>query len=160
MCHPLYDITITHYSDARFLASLPWTFIAMSFVNAFIACTIQLWFTYRIYRLSKNSLILSVPIAILSVGQLVINSIMCGIAANLRSITEIPKVVPYITAFSSMGAGIDILIAIVVAYLLNKNRTGFKRYVRRRFKFDSISPAFRTDSVINKLVCPSRNPES
>jgi hypothetical protein len=127
-CHPLYEITITHYADPSFLLILTWSEVAMSFVNALIAVTIQMWYIYRIWRLSDNKIYIAGPLTICSLAQFTINTIMCGISASLDNFTQVPLVEPYIKAFSGMGAGIDVLISLTMALILNKRRTGFKRW--------------------------------
>ncbi|KAL1719024.1 hypothetical protein EV715DRAFT_263629 [Schizophyllum commune] len=110
----VYVNTVTYYPDPTILADIGWGLMA------FTAIAVQGFYFYRIYiLLNKN---IWYP-AILFVCAIVY-AIRCSTISTDQIATKLNNLV---TAVNSIGAGLDIIIAITMVVVLLRSRTGFKQ---------------------------------
>ncbi|KAL1760170.1 hypothetical protein FB107DRAFT_245752 [Schizophyllum commune] len=137
----MYVNTVTYYPDPTILADIGWGLMAQTYFNAFTAITVQGFYFYRIYILLNKNIwypaLLLHPVCLRYRlrHSLVSKAAMFvpGFAAEaLRSSTIstdqiATKLNNLVTAVNSIGAGLDIIIAITMVVVLLRSRTGFKQ---------------------------------
>lgn len=123
------------WGDLRVLSDPGWSWIAVPLFSGVVSSTVQLFFAWRIWVLSK-----SVPLAGLIVSIAIAQGI-CAIYAGvkfaiLNDITKIATLFPSATVWLGGSALCDFIITISMVTFLARASTGFSQ----------------TDSVITKLI--------
>ncbi|KIY65916.1 hypothetical protein CYLTODRAFT_49303 [Cylindrobasidium torrendii FP15055 ss-10] len=131
----MYVNTVTYYPDPSILSDIGWGLIAQTWFHAFTAICVQSFYVYRIYILLKNSWYLPAALFSLSVVQFALSAVYAAKCGSIPT-EDIPTLSDLVTGVNSIGAGIDIIIAATMIWILLKHRTGFKN----------------TNSVITRLV--------
>ncbi|KAL1666637.1 hypothetical protein GGF50DRAFT_50267 [Schizophyllum commune] len=152
----MYVNTVTYYPDPTILADIGWyEFQAQTYFNAFTAIAVQGFYFYRIYILLNKNIWYPAILSALSFAQFVcaiVYAIRCSTISTDQIATKLNNLV---TAVNSIGAGLDIIIAITMVVVLLRSRTGFKQYVLRQSHpsgtLQLISTP-RTDTMITMLV--------
>ncbi|QRW21583.1 hypothetical protein RhiXN_06572 [Rhizoctonia solani] len=120
------------WGDLRVLSDPGWSWIAVPLLSGIVSSTVQLFFAWRIWVLSK-----SIPLA----GLIVAIAIAQGLCAMysvcyLNDITQIATLFPSATVWLGGSALCDFIITISMVTFLARASTGFSQ----------------TDSVITKLI--------
>ncbi|KAI0049313.1 hypothetical protein FA95DRAFT_890094 [Auriscalpium vulgare] len=128
----LYDYLVTHFD---YLQTATWLFDTDPALTGIISCSVQLFFAYRVKRLTGYSWI-AVIISLLAVGSL------CGALGSAIAVNWWHEFVQFqhfkvvVVIWLVCAAVADIMITFVLVFYLKKKRTGF----------------VATDDIINKIV--------
>ncbi|KAI4522369.1 hypothetical protein GGG16DRAFT_117996 [Schizophyllum commune] len=123
----MYVNTVTYYPDPTILADIGWGLMAQTYFNAFTAIAVQGFYFYRIYILLNKNIWYPAILSALSFAQFVcaiVYAIRCSTISTDQIATKLNNLV---TAVNSIGAGLDIIIAITMVVVLLRSRTGFKQ---------------------------------
>lgn len=123
------------WGDLRVLSDPGWSWIAVPLLSGIVSATVQLFFAWRIWVLSK-----SVPLAGLIVSIAVTQG-LCAMYSGIRfaiinDVTKIASLFPTATIWLGGSALCDFIITISMVTFLARASTGFSQ----------------TDSVITKLI--------
>ncbi|KAF8960043.1 hypothetical protein BDZ97DRAFT_2077715 [Flammula alnicola] len=157
----LYLTLIQHFGDFNYLGYISWLFESNPAIAGIVITSTQLFFTWRIYSLTKSWVF---PVVI------VITAMVGGVAALLTSVkirhpplfAELIKAkVPIIVWLSSEVLG-DILITTILVRYLSKNRTGFQhtdllidRIIRMTIQTGLITAVVATTDLFVYLLDPT-----
>ncbi|KAJ7929560.1 hypothetical protein B0H13DRAFT_2310488 [Mycena leptocephala] len=141
LSHSFYSTTVTNFGDYVELVQAPWSLLAEVFVGVLSATLVQFFYAYRIYTISKKSLVFPVIIGICSLAQLALGIAYMHKAFQVKFFKDAKADVPYSTSGLAFEAGCDVLIAGAMIYHLLRNKTGFQK----------------TNKAINLLVAYSLN---
>ncbi|SJL18206.1 uncharacterized protein ARMOST_21784 [Armillaria ostoyae] len=124
----VYSYTVTHWGDIDVLVSIPWSFLGLvtASVCGFVAFIVQLFYVYRIWRLSNGNYLLTCLLAAISVAEFIVNMYAVDGARRITVYTDQVKIKPYLLAYNALGAVDDCLLARTMMLLL-KSRTRFKK---------------------------------
>ncbi|KAL1742270.1 hypothetical protein HDZ31DRAFT_66137 [Schizophyllum fasciatum] len=123
----VYVNTVTYYPDPTILADIGWGLMAQTYFNAFTAITVQGFYFYRIHILLNKNIWFPAILSALSFTQFVV-AIVYAVRCSTISTDQIAtKLNNLVTAVNSIGAGLDIIIAITMVVVLLRSRTGFRQ---------------------------------
>jgi hypothetical protein len=101
-----------------------------------MALLVQLFFVYRAWKLSNGNWFLSVPIAAASIAEFGVITTYVVKAVPIQDFTEAATLKSLSLTVNAMTAVTDVGIALVLCFLLQQSRTGFRR----------------SDTLITKLI--------
>jgi hypothetical protein len=126
MCASTWEYLIVNFGNEEIADRIPITLGLTVAFTATITFFTQLFFSHRVFRLSRSNWYITAPLVMLSFGRL---------GAALVSTTEMGKlrsfnlfVVNYGYVFTlglSMACTVDIVVTAAICYFLHKSRTGF-----------------------------------
>ncbi|TRM63846.1 hypothetical protein BD626DRAFT_492862 [Schizophyllum amplum] len=131
----MYVNTVTYYPDPAILGDIGWGLMAQTYFNALTAFTVQGFYFYRIYILLNRNWYFPAFLTAASVVQLIV-AFVYAIKCSTIAAEQIPTLGNLVTTVNSIGAALDIIIAVTMVVILLRSRTGFKQ----------------TDTVISMLV--------
>ncbi|KAH9984079.1 hypothetical protein BJV74DRAFT_848836 [Russula compacta] len=127
ICAATWDYLILHFGDKTYANVIPIS-IALS-----VACTASmtflthLFFSHRIYRLSKKNWYITTPLVVLAFLRLGAALVSTAEMGKLKSYHEFVQGYGYVfTLGLSTASTLDLLIVAVMCYFLQINRTGFR----------------------------------
>ncbi|KIY52797.1 hypothetical protein FISHEDRAFT_55763 [Fistulina hepatica ATCC 64428] len=122
---PVYVVMVIHYGDYAILDDIGWGLLVIT------AVTVQLFYIHRIYmrELLGRKLILPVILDIHILNARFYNawSIVYAIKCSTIPTSEIPKLTNLVTGVNGTAAGLDIVIAAIILFMLLSYRTGMRR---------------------------------
>ncbi|KAH8094483.1 hypothetical protein BXZ70DRAFT_1034476 [Cristinia sonorae] len=131
----LWEICVTNFDNPDILNYALWPYPFTPIATALAAFATQVFLGYRIFRLTKNTLLYGF-IVFLAVPSFALG-MACGIRAWIINVlAELVVLGPLVTAWLSMQVGIDMFITVTLSLTLWRSRTGFRR----------------TDTVLNRLI--------
>ncbi|KAF5314791.1 hypothetical protein D9758_017503 [Tetrapyrgos nigripes] len=134
--HKMYINTVTFYGDSTILGDVGWGLIAHVYFTAFTAITVQMFYFYRIWvLLNKKNWVVPIALVCASVAQFVI-AIFYAVRVSTLTSAELANLTDLISGVNGISAGLDVVIAAIMCWILSTHRTGFKR----------------TDTILFKLV--------
>ncbi|KAG6855687.1 hypothetical protein H0H87_012076 [Tephrocybe sp. NHM501043] len=115
---------------------MEWSLLLEVLFTTLGGAAVQLFFTGRVWRLSKKNIPLTIVIA-----ALVLATAGCGIAWTIIAMTfetfeDLLKISHLTVTINALSTATDMIIAAVLCYMLNSARTGFKK----------------SDNIINRLI--------
>jgi len=135
MCHALYYYLIINYGDAAALADGVWSLFASVAVNLCIACSVQGFFTVKIFYLCRNNVrwLVTTPIIVSVVAHLgfgIETVVLIFIKKQFSSLSQLTFYA--VTPFGAALVISDTLITIALCVLLRErgSRTVFPRTKR------------------------------
>jgi len=136
--HAVYIYSVKNFANPAILGEVVWSVLAEVVINALTSLIVQYFFVYRIWRLSNANYLLTVPVAVLSLGQFLGFVVYCvkAYGGHFTTFPQILTLKDLDVALNIITAVTDLAIAAVLTYLLHRSRTGFRR----------------SDSVITKLI--------
>lgn len=134
--HSIYHYVITNFSNIQKLDSITPSLIVEVEVNAIVAFVVQLFFIWRIWKLSEEKYYIPVMIIAIATAGLVVSSAYVHKAFKLDGFHELVKLQTLSALVNVFSAVTDVLIAAVMVYLLHSARSGIQH----------------TDTVINRLL--------
>ncbi|KAF8326565.1 uncharacterized protein EI90DRAFT_3069705 [Cantharellus anzutake] len=133
--HNAWHFLAKGWGDPEALIKPGWSWIAVPLISGIVSCTVQMFFSWRIWKLSERWLV-SLFISAIAVMQGVCAAI-CGVWFSIiNDVTKISSLTTPATIWLAGSAACDVLIAGFMVYLLRKSATGFEG----------------TDTVINRLT--------
>ncbi|KAG1813384.1 hypothetical protein EV424DRAFT_63422 [Suillus variegatus] len=139
--HTVYTYLVTDFGVAADLGKLVWSLIIEVLFNGFTALLVQSFLTMRVYRLSNKSLVATLSVMTLVIGEFLLVVIYVAKAINMTTFAELTALKPLSMSVNALAAAGDVLIAVLLCTLLQQSRTGFRR----------------SDTMINKLILFSIN---
>jgi hypothetical protein len=123
--HTVYTYLVTNFSNPVELGNLVWSLLVEVLFNGFTALLVQCFLTMRVWRLSNKSYILTGSLS------LVLAEFICVIiyvvkALQMTTFAELTTLKNLSMTVNALAAAGDVLIAIVLCFMLQKSRTGFK----------------------------------
>ncbi|KAJ7195336.1 hypothetical protein GGX14DRAFT_575651 [Mycena pura] len=136
ICNGMYIALVTNWGDVETLGTTIESFnIHILFIGvAAILC--QGFFIYRVYVFSKKNWLLSGLLSLAAVANLGLAIWLTVRLTRDRSVAVFDTIGPTAIPMFSIGAGLDVAIAILMVYYLQQGRTGFAR----------------TDFVVTKII--------
>ncbi|KAJ7649575.1 hypothetical protein DFH06DRAFT_1475918 [Mycena polygramma] len=141
--HSAWWFMIEHWGNASVLQSFPVTAISIPMGSGFISTPVQLFYSVRIWILSRSSVtrVIAILIAVLGLAQgltvIVASAMMEG---NLNQ-EELLRLHPYFTFWLAAAFTTDVMIACCMVWILQTVK--------------SKSKITQTDSLLNKLILSS-----
>ncbi|KAJ7445090.1 hypothetical protein FB451DRAFT_70003 [Mycena latifolia] len=132
----VYSYVVTNFANPAILDHVFSTLIIEVFFSSFIALSVQLFYCYRVYRLSDGSWIASGSLAIISLGSFVTLFVYSVRALGISTYTELTTLKTLSMSCNITAAVADALISLVLVYYLYISKTGF----------------VKTDDMLNRLI--------
>ncbi|KAF8338725.1 uncharacterized protein EI90DRAFT_2404687 [Cantharellus anzutake] len=152
MTHAGWRVLVAYWGDVNIFHELTWTWALLPFSSGFVSMIVQLFFVYRIYRLS-HSFAMPFIITMVTVTQCAFAIRTSIIAHNVRSFRYIRDFLPAFWLGGSILA--DILISSTIVRILWRSKTGFKdtdSVVARLMRLSIEAAAVPTISATIKLI--------
>ncbi|CAA7260282.1 unnamed protein product [Cyclocybe aegerita] len=134
--HTVYYYVITNYNNPIRLEDMVWSILLEVLFNGLISFIVQAFLLLRVWRLSGNSIPLTVVIAALILAGFGCSTAFTAKSMKLQTWAELGQLKGLSIAVNIVGAVADILIAAALFFLLHSSRTGFKK----------------SDTMISKLI--------
>ncbi|KAF9011637.1 hypothetical protein BDZ89DRAFT_486677 [Hymenopellis radicata] len=122
----VYTYLVTNHGNSAFLAVLVPDLIIELFFSAFIALFVQLFYAYRIWKLSQ-SILAAVPVVLLSISAFVVLTLYSVGGMRTSQIAHLIELANLSTACMSLAAATDVAISIIMMLILQRSKTGFRR---------------------------------
>ncbi|KAJ7203560.1 hypothetical protein GGX14DRAFT_570004 [Mycena pura] len=136
ICSGIYADLVTNWGNIEAIATTIEAFIIHILFVGVAAILCQGFFIYRVFVFSKKNWLLS---GLLSLAALANLGLAVWLIVRLnrdRSVAALSTIGPTTIPMFSIGAGVDVAIAILMVYYLQQGRTGFAR----------------TDFVVKKII--------
>ncbi|TFY63802.1 hypothetical protein EVJ58_g3034 [Rhodofomes roseus] len=131
----IYNVLINNFGDVAALENADWLFETEEALAGIIAMIVQMFFAWRILRLTRNYIAVAVIVAASLVGGL--SGIGTAIAVAMRPAFAGFQHLKVIVILWLMGAAVcDVLITLALSWHLRQQRTGFSH----------------TDTIISKII--------
>ncbi|VDC03992.1 unnamed protein product [Peniophora sp. CBMAI 1063] len=134
--HAVYIYLVTNYFNPAILTTVVWSVVAEVMVNGVMALLVQFFFVFRAWKLSNGNWFLSAPIAAMSLAEFGVITAYVIKAAPFTNYAQAASLKSISLTVNALTAITDVAIALVLCYLLQQSRTGFKR----------------SDTLITKLI--------
>ncbi|KAJ7022570.1 hypothetical protein C8F04DRAFT_1137731 [Mycena alexandri] len=131
-----YSYLITNFANRAILNHVFSTLIIEIYFSNFIALAVQLFYCYRVYRVSNGSWLASIFLALLGVGSFVALFVYTTQALKISTFTELATLKTLSMSCNIAAAVTDALISAFLVYYLYISKTGFEK----------------TDDLINRLI--------
>ncbi|KIK70291.1 hypothetical protein GYMLUDRAFT_255444 [Collybiopsis luxurians FD-317 M1] len=132
----VYEYVILNFGNQDILGSLLNTLIIEIFFSDVIAVAVQMFYCWRIWRLSNGNFFMVLPLALLSLaafGSLLVYSCL---ALNFETFEELTSLKNLSMSCNILAAASDILISTAMVFLLQSAKTAYKK----------------TNNMINRLI--------
>ncbi|KIM76349.1 hypothetical protein PILCRDRAFT_826333 [Piloderma croceum F 1598] len=139
--HTIYSYLITNFGNVVELGNIVWSLQVQVIFNALTAVMVQSFLTFRVWRLSNGSYILTSLVVPLVVGEFVTILYYFVKGSQLQTYAQLAALRSLSMAVNALAAAGDVLIAFVLCLMLQKSRTGFRR----------------SDTMIKKLIIFTMN---
>ncbi|KAH8099874.1 hypothetical protein BXZ70DRAFT_941624 [Cristinia sonorae] len=117
---------IDNFGNDEISDHITWSIAVTVALTAFITFFVHLFFTHRIFTLSRRNYYITLPIVFLAFARLALALVSTTKMIQLQSYKEFVRLWSFIfTAGLSSATAVDILIAVALIAYLNRNRTGF-----------------------------------
>ncbi|KAG8895563.1 hypothetical protein FRB99_000462 [Tulasnella sp. 403] len=151
------------WGDLGVLADPGWSWIAVPLFSGIVSCTVQLFFSWRIWKLSR-SYVLSAVIVCVALAQ-GISACVSGIwFAIINDITKISSLFPSATVWLGGSALADVMITASLVAYLSRTSTGFSqtddvvsRLIRNTVETGAVTATAATAELILFLVYKENN---
>ncbi|KAI0275456.1 hypothetical protein BC834DRAFT_814798 [Gloeopeniophorella convolvens] len=127
MCAATWDFLILNFGNDAIADFIPLyaPFLTVAF-TAMITFVTHLFFSHRVYRLSKDNWVITLPLVLLAFGRLgaaLVSTIEMGRLRSFRAFTDDYGYV--FTLGLSLACMLDVLITAAMCFFLHQSRTGF-----------------------------------
>jgi len=124
--HTAYTYLVTHFSQIPFLFELVNSLVIEVFFNGFVTLLVQSFFARRVWVLSKKNWILTGLVASLILAEFVIVMIYAIKGVKFTKLIDLGNLKALSISVNALAAAGDVLIAIILCWMLQTSRTGFK----------------------------------
>jgi len=127
--YSLYNYLVTNFNNPLALLYITKVIQVEVFINGFTALFVQGFMTWRLWRLSARNLYLTIPVALLVLGEfgVVLAYTSLSFSLKLRAFTDVERIRSILMAINVLAAAGDILIAVILCCLLHRMRTDFQK---------------------------------
>ncbi|KAK7006411.1 hypothetical protein R3P38DRAFT_1708376 [Favolaschia claudopus] len=160
--HSLYSVVVTNFGDYVQLGIAPWSLLIQTVVGILLGTLVQFFYGWRIYVISKKSVILPVMIGICSTTCFVFGAIYTHKSFVFKFFKLAERLVVWSAIGLGFGAAADLLIAGTMIYYLLKSKTGFRKtnrainiLVAYSLSTGALTSVFAIGDVIAGSVAPS-----
>ncbi|KAI0050252.1 hypothetical protein FA95DRAFT_1603760 [Auriscalpium vulgare] len=126
VCYSAWYYVILNYGDVNVHDHIPITIALTVAVTAAVTFITHVYFSHRVYKLSRNNAWLAAPLVALAVCRLTAALVTTAEMARLKSFKK------YTASFSSvftlglaLSSAIDVFITVAMCFYLQHSRTGF-----------------------------------
>ncbi|PCH34605.1 hypothetical protein WOLCODRAFT_106269 [Wolfiporia cocos MD-104 SS10] len=135
----MFDCLVEHFGELSCLGNPTWLSTSIPAITGIISCAVQLFFTHRVRRLSRQTWLAVI------IGSLAVISMLSALTSVIairwpgyRSYTSFrrPAVRVPVVVWLVTGLSADVLITIALVWHLHRKRTGFPS----------------TDSLVNRII--------
>ncbi|KAL4248397.1 hypothetical protein ABKN59_006856 [Abortiporus biennis] len=125
LCSANWYYFIEHFSDVDATFQIPWEIAITIVLTAFITFLIHLFFSYRIYMLGQNKILILLIIAISTfrLGAAIVSTVEMNRLGNYAD--YVARFAWVYTVGLSTSAVVDILVTAALVYYLHRRRSGF-----------------------------------
>jgi len=141
ICHAIYCYLVRWYGQVTYLSVIISTYSVSLGVSAFIELIVQLYFIWRVWRLSGKNVTLAIFLVSQSLGGFAVLMVSAVKYARLPSLYALPSLANLNMSVDALGASCDISISVSLIWLLRRSRPGVAQ----------------TDSLVNRLIMFSVN---
>ncbi|KDQ57073.1 hypothetical protein JAAARDRAFT_207418 [Jaapia argillacea MUCL 33604] len=142
--HTLYTYTVTNFGNPVFLGELVWSLLLEIVFNALVALLVQRFgfsysspkffvsleelsfFMYRVWTLSKKSILLTASIGVMVISELGLSITYATRSLRMKTYADLVQLKNVSMAINIFSAAPDIIIAAALCTLLHRSRTGFR----------------------------------
>ncbi|PPQ71709.1 hypothetical protein CVT26_007626 [Gymnopilus dilepis] len=132
----VYHYVITDYHNEDSLRILNWPVLMEALFTGVNAGIVQTFYTFRVWRLSKQNYYLSSVILFLILSTTGCGTAWVVLSMQFKTYQQLLTISPLTITINALSTTVDVLIASSLCIMLHNSRTGFKR----------------SDSIINKLI--------
>lgn len=126
VCFTAWTYMVENFGNAGEASNISWSVAFSIAITAFVTLIVHLFFTHRLYTISKSNLWLVIPMAILAILRVAVALVTTAKMIQLKTYeTFIGQVDWVFTMGLGISAVMDILIAGGLSYYLRKNKSGF-----------------------------------
>jgi len=126
MCASIWDYLILNFGNYDVMDRIPITLGLTVAFTATITFLAQLFFSHRVFRLSRKNWYITAPLVLLSCGRLVAALVSTIEMGRLKSFHLFVEYYGYVfTLGLSMAATVDVGVTAAMCYFLHMSRTGF-----------------------------------
>ncbi|KAL0580374.1 hypothetical protein V5O48_001619 [Marasmius crinis-equi] len=120
----LYEFLITDFGNFTALALLPRSYLGMAVPTGIATILVQGFYVWRIWKLANKNWIIPGVISLCAIAQEATQLYsMTVIAANRDSTQFTGDLTTIVIVVNGLGAGVDVLIALSMVYLLGRRRS-------------------------------------
>jgi len=134
--HAIYYFVILNYLNPVALLKATWSATLTLAVSSVIMLIVHLFYTRRVYHMSRKNIPLTVLIILLALAHFATGISVTVRAFQLKYWAEFATIVNIVDASLSLAVAIDVLIAASLSYYLHTSRSGIRS----------------TDTLINRLM--------
>ncbi|KAG2008892.1 hypothetical protein CC2G_014272 [Coprinopsis cinerea AmutBmut pab1-1] len=138
-----------------------WTFPLSAIITTCTAFTAQLFLIYRAYRLTRENILLVIPLFLVSLTATILGLVHGTRVWMLSSLDQIPTIMDTLTPWLSMEVAADWLIAGTLLWAIRDSRTLYRRsgevvwqLFRTAVQTGLIASLFASATMILRLVYP------
>ncbi|KAF9528036.1 hypothetical protein CPB83DRAFT_907188 [Crepidotus variabilis] len=137
----LITIGVYHYVIAQFhhpdsLEFMTWSILLEGLFPATNGGLVQIYYLFRVWRLSKRNWLLCGFIALLIMGEVGGGMTWVVLSMQMKTFRQLLTISPLTISINALSTSADMTIALSLCVMLHRARTGFKR----------------SDNIINKLI--------
>ncbi|KAK7023505.1 hypothetical protein VNI00_010641 [Paramarasmius palmivorus] len=123
ICEAVYKYAVTMHDDPLAMTRMVKTILIELFFAGAIGFSVQMFYCYRIYRLSENNIFLAGFVTLLSMVSLGYTIV----TLDYSSLGDLIQQQKWATALNVMSAATDIVITIAMIWCLHGKKTGFRK---------------------------------
>ncbi|KAF8067014.1 hypothetical protein FPV67DRAFT_1224385 [Lyophyllum atratum] len=134
--HSVYFYLVSNYFSPEILQKMVWSLLLEALFTGLTGCFVQLFYTARVWRLSKRNIPLTGFILVLVVANAGCGTAWVILSLQYGTFERLLKISGLTLTINALSTAVDILIAATLCIMLNNARTGFKK----------------SDTIINRLI--------
>jgi len=125
VCATIWNYVIIHFGNTSYIDVIPSVLPVTIILTSFLTFPVHMFFVHRIYRLMKQNLFISVPIAVLAFLRVCSACVTSSEMLILKRFSVFIKEFRWVfTLGLSLSSTVDILITTTLCYNLETSRTG------------------------------------
>ncbi|KAK0502510.1 hypothetical protein EDD18DRAFT_1141195 [Armillaria luteobubalina] len=134
--HTIYHYLITGYYDQTVLTRIVWSVIVEAVPTGVTGSLVQCFYTVRVWRLSRKSILLTGTILFLIIADSICGTVWVVLALLRHTYTDLLHISPLTISINGISAAADVLISASLCIILQRSKTGFRK----------------SDTMITKLI--------
>ncbi|KAH8829003.1 hypothetical protein DL96DRAFT_1023496 [Flagelloscypha sp. PMI_526] len=131
----IWYLAVENYANPIALTEVIWVWPFLGVANAIAALVVKSFFLYRLWGFTRRAWLCGF-LTLLAAG-----ACLCGVIASIKlgrldDLTKLAPLIPLVTAWLALEAGVDIIITVILSKALWQSKTG----------------SARTDTVIHRCI--------
>ncbi|KAF9525563.1 hypothetical protein CPB83DRAFT_859212 [Crepidotus variabilis] len=159
----VYHNLIKNFHQPERLEKLTWPLLIEVIFPGVNGAIVQIFYTFRIWRLSNGNYLLCGIISFLILCEVGAGTTWVAISMTMKTYRELLQLDPVGITMDCLSTSIDILICLSLCILLNNSRTGFKRsgsVINQLIVYVVGTGLITTLSAIAALICLLASPQT